>query len=123
MYEVATFQGVHGSFLFLFLSAVNTVPPLTRNFWHAVAREMGTGHTPKACQAKYTENFQVPHGRRAAAKPNPNPLSISGVTSRRGTMKRRRQFREAMSHLDKGCSDDVFDSTPLKKWQKPLRVS
>ena len=40
-----------------------------------------------------------------------------------GTVKSKRQFREAILGLDKGYSDNVFDATPLKKRRKRVPVS
>ena len=47
---------------------------------------------------------------------------ICPITAKRGTMKRKRQVREAMACLDEGCSDDIFESTPLKRRRKVIQV-
>lgn len=69
-----------------------------------------TGHTPDRKQIK-TEGFDPCIDKPAFP-----------ITAKRGTMKRKRQVREAMACLDKGCSDDIFESTPLKKRRKIIAV-
>ena len=41
---------------------------------------------------------------------------------RPGTMKSRHQLRNIMSRLDQGYTDDVFETTPLKKVKKTVQV-
>ena len=45
------------------------------------------------------------------------------ITGRRGTMKRKRQLRSALEHIDDDYSDDVFESTPMKKRMKRVKVN
>lgn len=41
----------------------------------------------------------------------PPPALTAGV----GTMKRKRQVRDILDHLDSGYIDDIFNTTPFKK--------
>ena len=51
--------------------------------------------------------------------PLPAPPTITGKA---GTMKRKRQIRNALEHMDRGYFDDIFDSTPFKKKIKHVEV-
>lgn len=46
------------------------------------------------------------------------PAPPPALTAKVGTMKRKRQVRDILDHLDSGHTDDIFDSTPFKKKSK-----
>ena len=48
--------------------------------------------------------------------------SVTGVTGRVGTMKRKREIRAILENNDKGYEDDIFDSTPFKKQLTRFKV-
>ena len=49
--------------------------------------------------------------------------SETTITAKAGTLKRKRQLRDALENLDSGYVDDIFDSTPFKKIKKSVQVS
>ena len=53
----------------------------------------------------------------ALAKPK-----VTKVTGGAGTLKRKRQLRDALEEMDKDYYDDVFESTPFKKFKKSVTV-
>ena len=53
----------------------------------------------------------------ALAKPK-----VTKVTGGAGTLKRKRQLRDALEEMDKDYYDDVFESTPFKKFKKSVMV-
>lgn len=51
--------------------------------------------------------------------PLTGPIAITG---RVGTMKRKRQIRDALEQIDRDYTDDIFESTPFKKKVKRVQV-
>ena len=100
---------------------VQGVPTLTTNFWEVVARRLGTGHTPQQCSTAYHEQSgrMKPLSARPKKKEKSQEMSI---TAKSGTLKRKRQLRDALEHFDSGYYDDIFDSTPFKKIKKSVQV-
>ena len=47
---------------------------------------------------------------------------VTKVTGGAGTLKRKRQLRDALEEMDKDYYDDVFESTPFKKFKKSVTV-
>ncbi len=79
---------------------------------------MGPKYSSVGCQRKYTEAIQRPKTRQKC----PKVVVPKLITGKAGTVKRKREFRGAMEFMDKEYSDDIFDSTPLKKRKKTVKV-
>ena len=125
---------------------VHGVPALTTNFWEVVARQMNTGHTAHQCSTAYHEqsrrskmkpsssssHHRQPTGSKEKTKAAPPTSSaaatvtakqkVTKVTGGAGTLKRKRQLRDALEEMDNGYYDDVFESTPFKKFKKSVMV-
>ncbi len=106
-------------------SIVMGVPALDSNFWETVASRL-KGQTPRNCREKYMEVCSSKTTRRQPRQKRAQPDKEVGeqkvaITGRVGTMKRKRQLRAVMEHMDKGYVDDIFESTPFKKKVK-MRV-
>ena len=99
------------------------MPALTNNFWEAVARRLGTDCSAQQCSEAYHEQTgkMKPPSSKPKRKEKLQPLETS-ITAKSGTLKRKRQLRDALEHLDSGYHDDIFDSTPLKKIKKSVKV-
>lgn len=104
------------------------VPALTPNFWAVVASRLSTGHSARECNAKYMEVCSKPSSqnhtkakktKKTSEEKEPKNKKYT-ITGKSGTLKRKRQLRTAMEHLDKGYSDDIFESTPFKKKVKTI---
>ena len=123
---------------------VHSVPALTTNFWEVVARQMNTGHTAHQCSTAYHEQSRrsrvkpsssssshrrQPTGSKEKAKAAPPASSaaatvtakqkVTKVTGGAGTLKRKRQLRDALEEMDNGYYDDVFES---KRFNKSVMV-
>ncbi len=98
---------------------------MTKNLWEVVAQTLGTGHSAWECNHQFVLATSRPSRRRRGGgggigtKEDATPPAI---TAKVGTMKRKRQLRNALEHLDKGYSDDIFDSTPFRKKVKSVSV-
>lgn len=57
----------------------------------------------------------------AAASVTAKP-KVTKVTGGAGTLKRKRQLRDALEEMDNGYYDDVFESTPFKKFKTSVMV-
>ena len=112
-------------FLFPLHRVVHSVPALTSNFWEVVARRLGTGHTAHQCSTAYhgQQNKMKPPSSRPRKRGKDKLASQTTVTAKTGTLKRKRQLRDALENLDSGYVDDIFDSTPFKKIKKSVQVS
>ena len=97
---------------------------LTNNFWETVARKLGPGYSAQLCSEVYHKQIgnMKPPSTKPTRKEKMQPLETS-ITAKSGTLKRKRQLRDALEHLDSGYHDDIFDSTPLKKIKKSVKVS
>ena len=62
-----------------------------------------------------------PPSQRPKPKQPAEP-KVTKVTGGAGTLKRKRQLRDALEELDKDYYDDIFESTPLKKFKKSVTV-
>ena len=116
---------------------VHSVPALTTNFWEVVARQMNTGHTAHQCSSAYHEQsrrsrMKPPSHHRssnkdkvkaAASASAPAEAKVTKVTGGMGTLKRKRQLRDALEEMDKDYYDDIFESTPFKKFKKSVKVN
>ena len=49
-------------------------------------------------------------------------LAPPTITAKVGTIKRKRQIRNCLELMDRGYSDDLFESTPFKKRVKSVQV-
>ena len=103
---------------------VHSVPALTGNFWEVVARKLGTGHTAHQCSTAYhsQQNKMKPPATRPKRREKEKVASETTITAKTGTLKRKRQLRDALENLDSGYVDDIFDSTPFKKVRKSVKV-
>ena len=66
-----------------------------------------------------------PPAQRPRNKEKPKSAAeakVTKVTGGTGTLKRKRQLRDALEEMDKGYYDDIFDSTPFKKIKKSVTV-
>ena len=104
---------------------VREVPALTPNFWAVVASRLSTGHSARECNAKYMEVCSKPSSQKhtkakKAKKTSEADKKNYTITGKTGTLKRKRQLRTAMEHMDKGYTDDIFESTPFKKKVKTI---
>lgn len=99
------------------------MPALTNNFWETVARRLGRGYSAQQCSEAYHEptGKMKPPSTMPKRKETLQSLETS-ITAKSGTLKRKRQLRDALEHLDSGYHDDIFDSTPLKKIKKTIKV-
>ena len=50
--------------------------------------------------------------------PYPLPSESISITSKVGTLKRRRKIRDVLQQFDQGYTDDIFESTPFKKMKR-----
>lgn len=50
--------------------------------------------------------------------PYPLPPESISITSKVGTLKRRRKIRDVLQQFDQGYTDDIFESTPFKKMKR-----
>jgi hypothetical protein len=100
---------------------------------------MNTGHTAHQCSSAYHEQ-----SRRSRVKPSSSSSSsshhrppsnkdkvkpappakpkVTKVTGGAGTLKRKRQLRDALEEMDRDYYDDAFESTPFKKFKKSVMV-
>ena len=104
---------------------VREVPALTPNFWAVVASRLSAGHSARECNAKYMEVCSKPSSQKhtkakKAKKTSEADKKNYTITGKAGTLKRKRQLRTAMEHMDKGYTDDIFESTPFKKKVKTI---
>lgn len=110
-------------------STVASLPALTTNFWGKVAQKMGNHFSASDCQNRYLEmGTKTGKQKERFSKKGKEPLQKGDdgkmvITGRRGTMKRKRQLRSALEHIDDDYSDDVFESTPMKKRMKRVKFS
>ena len=103
---------------------VHNVPALTTNFWEVVARRFGSGLTAhQCCRAYHEQATKVKAPSTRPRKKEKQKVLEEGVTAKVGTLKRKRQLRNALEQLDKDYFDDIFDSTPFKKIKKSVMVS
>ena len=65
--------------------------------------------------------MKPPSTKLKKTKKESRPAEVS-ITAKTGTLKRKRQLRNALEHLDNDYFDDIFDSTPLKKIKKSVKV-
>ena len=110
-------------------SVVHEVPAITVNFWEVVAESLGTGHSARECSSQYlsTTSKQTRKQQQTTATARVTQSSGTGgkrvvITGRCGTLKRKKQLRNALEHMDDGYSDDIFDSTPFKNTMKTVKV-
>ena len=102
------------------------VPALAPNYWEEVANRMSTRHTARDCSSKYMDVCTRPSTKRPVRQKEPGPQDKEQgdkkivISGRAGTLKRKRQLRAAMEHMDKDYVDDIFDSTPFKKRVKTV---
>ena len=102
------------------------VPALAPNYWEEVANRMSTRHTARDCSSKYMDVCTRPPTKRPVRQKQPGPRDEEQgdkkivISGRAGTLKRKRQLRAAMEHMDKDYVDDIFDSTPFKKRVKTV---
>ena len=94
------------------------VPAMDPNFWETVASRF-PGHTARECSQKYME-FCNKTTKRLSKQRQGHPAKATeqkmlAITGKVGTMKRKRQLRAVMEDMDKGYTDNIFDSTPFKK--------
>ena len=134
---------VHLVTFFLCFRKVILVPGNSENFWQEVAERLGTGHSAAACQEQYytlnkkstkekgQESTQKREGscfeQFQASNVHPFIVCLSDfcladaangpvtITGRVGTLKRKREFQQALSHLNKDYSDNVWDAPYLKR--------
>ena len=88
-----------------------------------VAGRLGTGQNAQQCSLAYHEQTDKmkPPSTKPKRKEKPKPLETS-ITAKSGTLRRKRQLRDALEHFDSGYHDDIFDSTPLKKIKISVKV-
>ena len=112
---------------------VSSVPALSDDFWGIVSEKMGGMFSPSVCQRHYMEmgrssrrNRKEEERTTCKKKNNEDHTSFRDVgvaiTGRAGTMKRKRQLRNALEHLDQNYSDDMFESTPMQKRMRRVQV-
>ena len=101
---------------------VHSVPALTGNFWEVVAKRLGTGHTAQQCSSAYHEQTNKMKPPSLRPKKKEKGRVETSITAKTGTLKRKRQLRDALEHLDNDYYDDIFNSTPLKKIKKSVKV-
>jgi hypothetical protein len=104
---------------------VHSVPAITDNFWEVVSEKMATGHTAEECGSEYFRMKGGKRGKRVAARGTgrgqrqqqepAEKVPPPALTAKVGTIKRKRQVRDILDHLDQGHTDDWFGSTPFKK--------
>ena len=100
--------------------AVSSVPAISKNFWQQVAATVGKGHSWSDCKDKHNEHIEPPKKRQFQTF---SCVTEDPITAKRGTLKRRRQVQGALRVMDVGYSDDVFETAPLKKKMKRIKVS
>ncbi len=104
-------------------SIVHGVPAIESDFWERVASRL-PGYTARECSSKYMEACTGPSTKKHPATKRqpkqkqagqPDKTEKIAITGNVGTLKRKRQLRAALEHMDKGYVDDIFESTPFKK--------
>ena len=102
---------------------VLNVPALTANFWEVVAQKLATGHTARECSSQYLQITAKSHKSEQASKEKKiQDGGLTAITAKEGTIKRKRQLRNALELMDAGYSDDIFDATPYKKKVRSVQV-
>ena len=86
----------------------------------------------KPSSSSSSSHHRQPTGSKEKAKGAPPASSaaatvttkqkVTKVTGGAGTLKRKRQLRDALEEMDNGYYDDVFESTPFKKFKKSVMV-
>lgn len=61
--------------------------------------------------------------KTAASASVPAEPKVTKVTGGMGTLKRKRQLRDTLEEMDKDYYDDIFESTPFKKFKKSVKVN
>ncbi len=96
-------------------SIVQLLPSETKNLWEVVALMLDTGHSAWECNHQFVLATSRSSRGGEGGGGTKKDVTPPAITTKVGTMKRKRQLRNAPEHLDKGYSDDIFDSTPFAR--------